>query len=205
MHKAVKKIVAVAMALTFGCDRAPDAPPPAPVTTQATVPAPSTAPAQALPVTFNIDGQSFAFPPARLVLSEKDGKVRARLFSIDPPAALRESYQGNSFDFDLLLDIETLDELFGTRYDIARSVADRDDVVTGLFIAGGKQVLQPVQVAVLFDTFDGNDVVLISGQFQLFDNGAAPTNLPGVDASADAAPTQMVTVKARIMPQRVVK
>ncbi len=195
-------LLLMAMTTTGACDREkPVTPPPAPTPAKPTPVALATEPAAAIPATqpssepalFVIDNQGFAFPPAKLVLEKADGKMRAMLFSIDPPTAVKERDAGNSFYFNLELDAASLEDLPGQRIEYRNSSSaenDRDDdATTGIFIAGGKQVLQPLQAAIDFRaTESGTTVVLVGGTFRMRD-----------DRTQDATPVE-VTVRARLTP-----
>lgn len=200
-HTAVLLLMAITLT-GLACDdeksppTPPPAPPTAPPTPQAVAPTPATQPANPEPAQFVIDNQAFTFPPAKLVLEKADGKLHAMLFSIDPPNAVKQNDVGNSFYFNLDLEIASLDDLPGQRVEYRNSSGatnvetDRDDdATTGIFIAGGKQVLQPLQAAVEFRVTETNEiVVLVGGTFKLRD-----------DRTQDAAPVQ-VDVRARLQP-----
>ena len=193
---------ALLICLIVGCDRSPvarTAPATAPVgdatlvaqvTTQ-----PATEPASTQPrvVTMLIDGRKVQFPPARLVLKTKGG-VHALVFSDDPPDAIRDDYGGNSFYFDMPLDIDAPDQLATTKWIFKAPTSERSDTVSGIYLDGRKKHLQPFDVVAEFDQEPGRPVkVFLSGQFLWFgadDDPASPGQLIIVSAELEAPVAQ---------------
>ncbi|HEX8323881.1 MAG TPA: hypothetical protein VF595_08195 [Tepidisphaeraceae bacterium] len=176
------------VALTAGCRDRQEAAPPPPATQIATT-SPATRPAEEpLPSTFIIAGQSFLFPPGKLVVQERDEGLRVTLFSIDPPEAVRDGYTGNSFYFRFTIDADAAEDLSGQQFVFRNSVAEQDDNTNGLFIAGGRQTLRPVDAVVNFDRVDRQLVVSIGGTFRVHDQQAADDAQPVVKAQAMLEP-----------------
>ena len=185
--------------LIVGCERSPvatsnsstapanDATLVAQVTTQ-----PATTPASTQPgaATMLIDGGIVQFPPAKLVLKTRGG-VHALLFSDDPPNAIRDDYAGNSFYFDMPLEIDGPDQLATTKWIFKAPTSERSDTVSGIYLDGRKKHLQPFDVVVEFDHEPGRPVrVYLSGQFLLFgaeDMPTSPGQLLVVSAELDAS------------------
>src|SRR4051812_30832082 len=97
-----------------------------------------------MPAAFVINDQRFAFPVAKLVTKTIDGGLRVTLFSDDPPEAVRDGYQGNSFYFRFVLDGDPADDIAGQQFAYRTSFAEKDETTSGLFIAGGRQTLRPI-------------------------------------------------------------
>ena len=58
-----------------------------------------------VPVYISIDGDPYEFPPARLWLKRTGNRVRARLLSDDPPEALERDWSGDSFFFEMDMEL----------------------------------------------------------------------------------------------------
>ncbi len=187
----------VTCVLLAGCRREPAAV--APTTRPAVmvqVRAPATLPATqptvaAVQATFLINGQPFDFPAANLVTQDRDGHTRVTLFSDDPPEAVRDGYTGNSFYFAFDLDSVATDDLSGQGYAFRNSVSQDEETSNGLFIAGGRQTLRPLEASVGFATEEGAVVAYVSGSFRL------------TDQQTPDGPTPPVKVQGRIEPTRV--
>ena len=150
----------VALWLLVGCERRPAAGPStggdgdgnssaaaaSPATRPATGPA-TTAPAE---VVLTIEGAVEVFPPARLRLDEQDDRVVALLFSDDPPAALNEDYDGNSFYLQLPLDVASAAEIGAATYQFKADTSEKSDGPHGIFLQGSKWHLQPEDVRIVF-------------------------------------------------------
>jgi hypothetical protein len=124
---------------------------------------------------------AFEFPPAKLVLQERDGKLAALLFSDDPRDAINRNWAGNSFYFDMDLGIATPDDLASADWEVQSSAApdEHDESANGLYLRGDKVHLQPTAVRVLFEPVpDAPDevVVILSGIFRWSEEGAATPN-----------------------------
>src|SRR5437016_1126518 len=108
-------------ALVCGCEkrsqsmRAPVAPAPATAPSKAAT-EPATQAATRPVSIINIDGHSLIFPAARLRFEEDGDRVVALLFSDDPPAALKDNYEGNSFYLQIPLEIDDAKKLAGATW-----------------------------------------------------------------------------------------
>lgn len=191
----------MACVLVMGaCDPAPPASDPVanpkPPATQK-VAAPATTQAAAALSVFMIGlpeqpDRTFTFPPAKLVLREIDGQVRASLFSMDPPEALREGYTGNSFFLEMTFDAP-MDHLAGQTHLMLASHNQKPDDDTGIFIAGRRQMLQPLEAAVQLQQIDDRWIASIAGKFQLFEQ-----------ADPDQS-TVTVALRAQLTPETVIR
>src|SRR5688572_16156796 len=131
-------IVSAALATGAGCDRAPApqagtsaAPSPMTPTNPATT-GPATTQAAERPTTFlTIDDTLVEFPAARVRLDNTDEGLVALLFSDDPPAALEEGYDGNSFYLQMPLDVADARELPGAQWVHRATSSDREDTPFG--------------------------------------------------------------------------
>jgi hypothetical protein len=190
--------VAMAAVLTsVGCDG--EGPEPSAMVMQpgepATRPAETAPPEEVadIPVYISIDGEPYEFPPAKLYLKRTGNRVRARLLSDDPPEALARDWSGDSFFFEMDLElpgqeqIATIDEaavsgsvptkdLEAAEWVFHSETSERTPTKSGIFL-GGHSHLQPLSVSVLFDQVDEKTVmVTLEGVFADFDL-ARPTEM----------------------------
>jgi hypothetical protein len=200
LHRSASCVVSILLlCLIVGCERTPvtTAPATAPATDPtAAVPAsahPTTDPASTQPreSVMTIDGRRVVFPPARLVLKTRSGQVHATLHSDDPPAAIRDDYTGNSYYLEMPLDVDSPEQLAETKWTFKAPSSERSDTVSGVYLDGRKQHLQPFDVAAEFEQQPSGPVkVYLTGQFLLFgaeDDPTAPGQIVLVDAELEAA------------------
>ena len=136
-----------------------------------------------------VDQERVEFPAAKVRIQQSDGQVNAMLYSDDPKDALDDKYRGNSFYFDMPLNVTetTFDEATW----LHRSEGSgRADTPFGLFLDGHRSQLQPQDVKVRFTpAVNGLMKVELSGTFLL------------VDTRDDAAPTRVVPVAGWFLAQ----
>lgn len=172
--------------LLVGCERKPDGAPlaagVAPSTGPATVP-PVTQPARP-PSFITIERQPYEFPPARLSVQARDGKVSALLFSDDPRDAINRGYLGHSYYLPMNLDIGSVEELPDAVWSFRSSVSESGDSNAGIFLEGDRVQLVPVDVQVSFEPLDERElVVILRGGFRWKDDDhAAAPRIVGVSA-----------------------
>ncbi|MGC4031813.1 MAG: hypothetical protein QM754_08790 [Tepidisphaeraceae bacterium] len=166
--------------------------PPGEPTTRVTVVSttePASQPAEPVSVTFKINGQDFTFPAAKLVTKANDDGVRVTLFSDDPPEAVRDGYQGNSFYFRFQLGDDAAADIAGQQFAFRNSFSEQDETSSGLFIAGGRQTLRPASATVTIERVEQQIVVQVAGTFRLFDDQAADNTPASVRVSGYMEPT----------------
>lgn len=151
---------------------------------------PTTAPAGAAAIRVNDD--FFEFPAARARVEPSPTDTTILLYSDDPPDAINDEYQGNSFYLKLQVEPEAAEGLPGTVWTYAAENRKRQDSPNGIFLDGVKQQLQPHDVRVEFEGTQAEPVVVLSGTFLRFD---------GEDR--DQAPEE-VAVQARL-PAKLVQ
>jgi len=119
-----------------------------------------------------IDQSPQWFPPARLRLSAKDGKVIANLYSDDPRDVLTGDHSVNSYDILMVLpDISDPADLARTTWVNHSSSMERQDTPYGIFLNKNKQqdVLQAMDdVRVSFSGQAPRIKVKVQGTFALF-------------------------------------
>lgn len=180
----------IAICLIVGCEKRS--------VTSATT-APATAPvADALPVAATtqpqtaymlIGGRRVEFPPAKLALRNNGGQVLALLYSDDPPHAIEDSYTGNSFYLEMILDVPDAAHLAGARWTFKAPDSERADTDSGVYLNGRKKHLQAFDVVVEIDGSSSPVRVWLSGQFRQFESGQDPTvpgQIVGVSAELSA-------------------
>jgi hypothetical protein len=161
----------------------PSVAPTQPATTQA-----ATRPAVTVMV---IDGNRVIFPAARLRLEESGDHFNALLFSDDPPEAIRDTYQGNSFYIQMALDIDDAKSLPGAVWTHkAPSQSEREDTPYGIYLAGRKTQLVPYDVRAKFSA-DQPIKLMIAGQFMVLRDSARGTALPQTAVVAAEIPLKV--------------
>jgi hypothetical protein len=117
-----------------------------------------------------IDGKLVAFPPAKLRVSKSDGQISARLYTIDPKAALADDYTGNGYDLVMKLDdIAEPAEVYNSFWQYKAPSAEFSESPHGIFLEGVKYQLQPADVTA---RFLGDMLVVrvqLKGKFLQFD------------------------------------
>jgi hypothetical protein len=162
--------------------------------TQPTDEKPATQPSLATSTTMLIDRQRVDFPAARLRVGSSDGRVIAVLHSDDPRDAINDRYAGNSFYFQMELDVPEVRDFSDTDWKHQASTDEEVESPYGIFVDGHRTHLQPRDVRIKFES-TGPDLTMItiSGEFLL------------VDVQNAAAATRVVPVLAEFMARTVVK
>ena len=116
-----------------------------------------------------IDRSPHWFPPARLRLSTRDGRVIAHLYSDDPKGVLTGEHSVNSYDMLMALpDISDPMDLAGSVW-VDRSVSmEKRNTPYGIFLNKQQDILQPMYVTVNFSGQAPRVMVKVQGQFALF-------------------------------------
>jgi hypothetical protein len=131
-----------------------------------------------------IDDQPYQFPPAKIILKNKDQQLAAILFSDDPPSAIKDNYSGNSFYLEATPQLADDGTLNGAVWDYKAQSSDRVDTVSGIYLRGRKQHLQPFEVHITFGSSNSPVPISLAGTFILY------------DSENDQAPGKFVTVRA---------
>ena len=158
-----------------------------------------------VPVYISIDGEPYKFPPARLWLKRTGNHVRARLLSDDPPEALEQGWSGDSFFFEMDMELPPTDvtaapggtevggdvtaaELASAEWIFRNEGTGRADTRSGIFL-GGKSHLQPISVSVLFDPLPDGQTVMVTliGLFADFDQTRPEEQTPSRQVRVQAA------------------
>jgi hypothetical protein len=169
----------------FGCDRPKEAKLPA-QEAAATAPMvePATQPAATLPsappIAMRIEDRAVEFPSAILRIGTSDDKVVALLYTNDPKDALKDQYAGNSFYFQMELDVEEMKDFADSDWRFKSTSSEKGDTPYGIFLDGHRQQLQPVDVKISFEPAGGDQtLVSISGQFLLVhvDDASQPSKV----------------------------
>jgi len=198
---------AAATALSFlaagGCDKPPTTPRAS--TSAATMPAAAAAAAPAAQAStrptfavMNIDGHRVIFPAARLRLEDAGDHVNALLFSDDPPEAIKDNYQGNSFYLPMVLDIEDPKSLPGATWSHKSTSAagEREDTPYGIYLSGRRTQLVPFDVRAKFSKGEPT-TLMIAGQFLVV------RDMPTTAGSDGAKGLPQTAVVAAELPVRV--
>lgn len=151
-----------------------------------------------------IDAEPHEFPPAKLWLTQRDGRIKANLFSDDPPEAVRPNWEGLGFWFEMELELPddtteipagpvSPEFLSGAEWVFRSESSERSDTPSGIFL-GGRTQLQPLDVAVSFDPLDERFVIVtLYGTFGQFDR----------DGQRDEAPAKQVLVQAVLSAEMI--
>jgi hypothetical protein len=105
------------------------------------------------------------FPPARLRLTRTPEGVTALLFSDDPKNATSAEYKGNSFYFDLPLQVADPADIRQATYAYKSDDSEPSESPNGIFLKGTRYHLQPQDVAIRFDGEGKKVMAQIAGRF----------------------------------------
>jgi hypothetical protein len=180
--------------LFIGCDRSAKSPSaPTAAAPAATAPAghtaiPATTQASTRPTEsfMKINGRLMAFPRARLKVEDDGPHLNVLLFSDDPPQAIKDDYNGNSFYLQMVLDVADLKDLHLATWRHQARSQEREDTPFGIYLSGRKAQLQPYNVNASFSPGEHNtSIVHVWGNFLMWNNAEA-TELPqSVSLNAD--------------------
>jgi hypothetical protein len=112
-----------------------------------------------------IDGRMTEFPPARLRLSKTAEGVNALLFSDDPRNATSAEYKGNSFYFELPLQVADPSDVGQAAYAYKADESEPSESPYGIFLSGTRYHLQPQDVVVRFDGEGRKIIAQVTGRF----------------------------------------
>ena len=112
-----------------------------------------------------IDGRLTEFPPARLRLSKTAEGVNAQLFSDDPKNATSADYKGNSFFFELPLQVPDPSDVRQAAYAYKADESEPSESPYGIFLIGTKYHLQPQDVVIRFDGEGKKIMAQVAGRF----------------------------------------
>jgi hypothetical protein len=105
------------------------------------------------------------FPPARLRLTKTPEGVTALLFSDDPKNATSAEYKGNSFYFDLPLQVIDPADIRRATYAYKSDDSEPSESPNGIFLKGTRYHLQPQDVVIRFDGEGKKVIAQIAGRF----------------------------------------
>jgi hypothetical protein len=120
-----------------------------------------------------IDGTATQFPPTKMRLREKGGRVVAELFSDLPASAIRK-YDGNELYFEMQLQNVEGGRVDNASWSFKSTSSGKVDSADGIFLNGQQVHLQPDDVRVTFARHDdgrGSDKQLyarIQGRFRMY-------------------------------------
>ena len=152
-------------------------------TAGATQPQADTRPANAF---LTVDGRATEFPPARLRLTKTAEGVNAQLFSDDPRNATSAEYKGNSFFFELPLQVADPADIRQAAYAYKADASEPSESPYGIFLSGTKYHLQPQDVVIRFDGEGRKVMAMIAGRFLV------------VRSSGEQVPGQAATVQGTL-------
>jgi len=116
-----------------------------------------------------IDRAQQWFPPARLRLTNVDGKVVARLYSDDPKGVLTGKDTVNSYDLMMTLpDISDPADISKAVWVCRASSMEKPDKTFGIFLNNQQDILQPMYVTFTFEKNDSRVRAGIQGTFSMF-------------------------------------
>jgi hypothetical protein len=147
-----------------------------------------------------IRNQPVTFPPARLVLQQREPNLTLLLFSDDPEAAIKADYAGNRYYLEIELDINEVAHLTAADWYYKAATIERADTPNGIFLEGDRKHLQPYDVNIVFTGSGQQITATITGTFLLFQGreqsppqtvlvqGALTAELEGVVAVSGQSP-----------------
>ena len=167
------------------CDRR-DSAPQAPSAIEVNVPstAPTTVPVAAAPTSsfITIGDRMIQFPPAHIRIREDD-EGRIALLCSAKPANFDESKTGNSYYFQMVLDMPEGGTVADASWRYKAATSEAVDSPNGIFLDGTTTHLQPFDVAVQFEDQAPYLAVYITGQFlSVVDTSDAPADFVPVSA-----------------------
>ena len=112
-----------------------------------------------------VDGRITEFPAARLRLSKTAEGVNAQLFSDDPRTATSADYKGNSFYFELPLQVADPSDVRQAAYAYKADDSEPSETPYGIFLVGTKYHLQPQDVVIRFDGEGRRIMAQVTGRF----------------------------------------
>jgi hypothetical protein len=185
---AVGAVLVIVLAGAGGCNRHDDSASDAstrPAGPAAVASVAATRPTTRPAATLTVDSRPLSFPAARLVVTRKADGVDVVLCSDDPPTAIQYNYAGNSFYFEMRLDVDDVSNLPGAVW--IDKVPDRQaqDTPNGIFLNGARWQLQPADVRISFERRGEQLLANLSGRFVAVDShdpAAVPRSL-NVDGS----------------------
>jgi hypothetical protein len=144
-----------------------------------------------------IDGTATQFPPTKMRLKEKGGRVIAELFSDLPASAIRK-YDGNELYFEMELQNVDGGRVDNAVWSFKSTSSGKVDSPNGIFLNGQQVHLQPDDVRVTFARHnDGADRQLyarIQGRFRMYasdtPDAAAPFAGVGGELAVDVVKTK---------------
>jgi hypothetical protein len=191
--RAIAAAGAVVAVCASGCEKSSQSPSVSSGNPTTNPSSPATQPAYSF---LMIDGKLEQFPPALLRLQAKGGQVTALLCTDDPPEALNDSYQGNSFYLPMVLDIADPADI-GTAQWKCSAGNDHIDSPEGIFLHGAKLQLQPFKdVEVDFAGSEPKVTVSVNGQFLAASTvRGGPESLPKFSQVSGTFPSQATEPK----------
>ena len=115
--------------------------------------------------------QTVEFPPAKLRLRKIETGLQAVLYTDDPREATSKDYRGNSYLFEMDLDVSDpadINKVQG-RFRAEGSEADRNETTNGVFLNGWETHLQPADAIVVFEGQSPNLIAKVVGRFTIAD------------------------------------
>ena len=135
-----------------------------------------------------IDGTATQFPPTKMRLSEKGGRVVAELFSDLPPSAIRK-YDGNELYFEMQLQNADGGKLDNATWSFKSTSSGKVDSPNGIFLNGQQVHLQPDDVRVTFARHDDDKQLYarIQGRFRMYQSDTPDAAAPFAGVGGELA------------------
>lgn len=127
-------------------------------------------PAKPVDVFLTIGDRLVKFPPARLLVREDDEGMVAQLTNIDLPDEDLDT--ANELYLQMRLSEGKLERIGNATWHYRAADETRQEPSRGLFLAGGRRLLQPYDVEIVFDQGDQGVRLRLTGKFLAFDNSA---------------------------------
>jgi hypothetical protein len=144
-----------------------------------------TQPAQAM---LMIDGMATQFPPTKMRVKEKGGRVTAEIFSDLPASALRK-YDGNELYFEMELQNAAGGRVDDAAWSFKSTSSGKVDSPNGVFLSGQQVHLQPDDVRVTFARHDDDKQLYarIQGRFRMYASDTPDAAAPFVGVGGEVA------------------
>lgn len=187
LARSLALLSTLALGLIVGCGKSDEVVVDVQPATQPTATQPTTGPASTQPVVLiaakpadvfvTMDDRLVKFPPAKLLVREDENGMIAQLTTMDQPD--EDPDTANSLFISMRLSESELANISKANWHYRAADELQQEPARGFFLAGGRRILQPYDVEMVFDKKDDGLHIKLAGKFLSFDNSpSAPEDQP---------------------------